>query len=69
MPFAKNIGSNIGKKIRQNLSGKYNSKFLDHAKRSAGDVFQTASKVEIQKIGDLIGNKIANKIRKFLTNS
>ena len=41
-------------------------KLLDHAKQSATDAFKTASKKAIQKIteatGDLIGNKIANKI-------
>ena len=41
-------------------------KLLDHAKQSARDAFKTASEREIQKTpeanGDLIGNKIANKI-------
>ena len=37
------------KNIRQNLSSKYSPKLLDHAKQSATDVFQTASKREIQK--------------------
>ena len=51
------------------LSGKYSEKLLDHAKQSATDVFKTALKRAIQKIaeatGDLIGNKITNRIAKF----
>ena len=46
-----------------------NSKnLLDHAKTSATDVLKTSSKRVIQKTveatGDLIGNKIANRITK-----
>ena len=58
------------------MNGKYipgmlaiSQKLLDHAKQSATDVFKTASKRAIQKTakaaGDLIGNKIANRITKF----
>ena len=58
MSFAKNMG--------RNLSDKYGQKLLDSAKKSAADAIKTASKREIQKIaeatGDLIGNKIADKI-------
>ena len=32
LSFAKNIGKNIGEKIRKNLNGKYSQKLLDHAK-------------------------------------
>ena len=50
------------------MSGKYSQKLLDHAKQSATDTFQIASKRAIQKIveetGDLIGNKIAKRITK-----
>ena len=48
------------------LSNKYGQKLLDSAKKSATDSIKTASKRAIQKIaeatGDLISNKIADKI-------
>ena len=66
--FAKNMGKNIDKNISKNLRGKYNQKLLDHAKKSATDALETTSKRAIQKTaeasGDLIGNKIANRITK-----
>ena len=58
MSFAKNKG--------KSLSNKYGQKRLDSAKKSTTDVIKTASKRAIQKTaeatGDLIGNKIADKI-------
>ena len=58
LSFAKNIG--------KNLSKKYSQKILDSAKKSTTDAIKTASKWAIQKrakeTGDLIGNKIADKI-------
>ena len=42
--FAKNMGKNLGKNISKNLSGKYSQKLLDHAKKSALDSTETASK-------------------------
>ena len=63
------MGKNIDQSIRKNLRGKNSQRLLDHAKQSATDVFKTASKRAIQKTakaaGDLIGNKIANRITKF----
>ena len=54
------------------MSSKYRQKLLDHAKQSSTDLFKTASKRPIQKTaeatGDLIGNKIANKIKKVSKN-
>ena len=51
------------------LSYKYGQKLLDSAKKSTTDAIKTASKRAIQKtaeaIGDLIGNKIADKITCF----
>ena len=51
----------------KNLSNKFGQKLLDSAKRSTTDAIKTASKREIQKTadatGDLIYNKIADKIR------
>ena len=66
------MGKNIGKNISKNLRGKYSQKLLDHAKQSATDAFKTVSKRSIQKIaeanGDLIGNRIADKITKVSKN-
>ena len=60
---------NIGK----NLSNKYDQKLLDRAKKSTTDAIKTASKRPIQKTaeatGDLIGNKIADKITSFSKKS
>ena len=57
----------MDKNTSKKLSGKSSQKLLDHVKQSATNAFKTASKRVIQKktaeaIGDLIGNKIANKI-------
>ena len=50
----------------KNLSNKYGQKRLDSDKKSTTDAIKTASKRVIPKTaeaaGDLIGNKIANKI-------
>ena len=67
MSFAKNIGQNIGKNISKSLTSKYCQKRLDHAKQYTADAFKTSSKWFIQKpvevTGNLIGNKIADKIK------
>ena len=59
LSFAKNIG--------RSLSNKYGKKLLDSAKKSTTDAIKTASKRAIQKTaeapGDLIRNKIADKIK------
>ena len=58
LSFAKNMGTY--------LSSKYGHKLLDSAKKSTTDAVKTASRRAIQKTaeatGDLIGNKIADKI-------
>ena len=63
LPFAKNMG--------KSLSNKYGQKLIDCAKKSTTDALKTASKRTIQKTaeanGDLIGNKIADKIMCFKT--
>ena len=50
----------------RSMSNKYGKKLVDTAKKSATDAIKTASKRAIQSnkeaIGDLIGNKIADKI-------
>ena len=57
---------NMGRHISQKLSSKYSQKVHDHAKQSAADALKTYSKRVIQKtvesIGDLTGNKIADKV-------
>ena len=54
MPFARS------------MSNKYGKKLADAAKKSAADATKTASKRAVQKnaeaTGDLVGNKIADKI-------
>ena len=56
----------FGKNIGKSLSNKNGQKLLDRAKKSTTDAIKTASKRVIQKTaettGDLIGNKIADKI-------
>ena len=56
----------FAKTIDKNLSNKYGQKLLDSPKTSTTDAIKTASKRAIQKTteatGDLIGNKIADKI-------
>ena len=58
LSFAKYMG--------KSLSNKYRQKILDSAKKSTTDAIKIASKIAIQKtaeaIGDLFGNKIADKI-------
>ena len=65
LSFAKNIG--------KNLSNKYGQKIIDTAKKSTTDAIKTASKRAIQKTaeasGDLIGNKIADKITSISNKS
>ena len=50
----------------KNLSNKYSQKIIDTAKKSATDTIKTASQQAIQKTaeatGDLVGNKMADKI-------
>ena len=57
----------------KNLSNKYGEKLLDSAKKSTTDPIKSASKGAIQKtaeaVGDLIGNKIADKIMSVLMKS
>ena len=56
----------VAKNMGKNLSNKYGRKILGSAKKSTTDAIKIASKRQIQKTaeatGDLIGNKIADKI-------
>ena len=62
LSFAKNMG--------KYLSNKYGQKLVDSAKKSTTDAIKTDSKRAIQKTaeepGDLIGNKIVDKITSVL---
>ena len=65
LSFAKNFGIHTSK-VAKNMNNKYSQKLLDSAKKSATDAIKTTSKRAIQKTaeatGDLIYNKIADKI-------
>ena len=73
LSISKNIGKSICKNTSKNLNVEYSKKLLDHAKQSVTDTFKTSSKKVFQKTaevtGDLIDNKIANKITKISKNS
>ena len=62
---AKNIGTHATK-VAKSTSNKSSPKLLDNAKKSTKDAIKTTSKRAIQKdaetTGNLIGNKIADKI-------
>ena len=65
LSFATNIGTHPTK-VAKNMSNKYSKMLLDSAKKSTIDTIKNASKRAIQKTeeatGDLIGNKMTNKI-------
>ena len=73
LSFARNMGKIIGKNVSKDLSCTYSQKLLDHAKKSATDALKTASKRAILKTakanGDLIGNKIVDRITKISKTS
>ena len=70
--FAKNLGTHATKAAK-NLINKYGQKLADSAKKSATDTLKIASKRAIQKTteatGDLVGNKIADKITTYSKKS
>ena len=53
--------------MSQNLSNKYSQKLVNSAEKSTADAIKTASEREIKKraeaTGDLIGDKMADKIK------
>ena len=63
----------FSKNMTKSLSNKYGQKLLDSAKKSRTGATETTSKRAIQKTaeatGDLIGNKIADKIISVSKNS
>ena len=61
--------TNIGKNVNENLSGKHSAsmlairqKLLDHAKQSATDALENASKRASKKTEEATGDLICNKI-------
>ena len=73
LSFPRNMGKDICRSISKILSTKYSQKLLDHAIQSAANAFKTTSKRAFQKTaeatGDLILNKIADRITKVLKTS
>ena len=75
MSFARNIGNKCGKKIfdvSKSMKKKYVKKILDNSLSAGKDFAKIASKKVLTKseegTGDLIGNKIADRITKSARN-
>ena len=79
MSFAKNIGSKYGRKlfdksigVGKKMSNKYGRKILDKSMDAGKDFAKIAGKKVLTKsaeaTGDLIGNKIADRITKSTRN-
>ena len=68
LSFARNLGTHATK-VAKNLNNKYGQKLADSAKKSATDALKIAGKGAIEKTagatGDLVGNKIADKITSY----
>ena len=71
LSFARNIGTHAAK-VAKNMSNKYSQKLAGTAKKSTTDAIKTTSKRAILKIaeatGDLVGKKIADKIKSLSKN-
>ena len=75
MSFARNIGSKYGKKIfdvSKSMKKKYGKEILDNSLSAGKDFAKIAGKKVLDKsakaTGDLIGNKIADRITKSARN-
>ena len=75
MSFARNIGNKYGKKIfdvGKSMKKKYGKKILDNSLSAGKDFTKIVGKKVLTKsaeaTGDLIGNKIADKITKSARN-
>ena len=68
LSFIRNLGTHAIK-VAKNLNNKCGQKLPDSAKKSATDALIIAGKRAIQKTakatGDLVGNKIADKITSY----
>ena len=73
LSFARKFGDKYGKKLRNTATkvgtSKYGKKIIDTTKKQGSEFARTAGKRIVQKsaeaTGDLIGNKIADKITSF----
>ena len=75
MSFAKNIGNKYGRKIFDKsiyVSNKYGKKILDKSMDASKDFAKIAGKKVLHKIaeaiGEMIGNKVADRITKSSRN-
>ena len=75
MSFARNIGNKYGKKIfdvSKSMKNKYGKKILDNSLSAGKDFAKISGKKVLTKsaeaTGDLIGNKIADRITKSARN-
>ena len=75
MSFARNIGNEYGKKlfdVSKSMKNKYGKKILDNSLSAGKDFAKIADKTVLTKsaeaTGDLIGNKIADRITKSARN-
>ena len=75
MSFARNIGNKYGKKIfdvRKSMKKKYGKRILDNSLSAGKDFAKIAGKKVLTKsaeaTGDLIDNKIADRITKSARN-
>ena len=59
--FAKTMGT-YATKVAKNSSNRYSQKLLDTAKKFTADASKRAIQKTAEATGDLIGNKIADKI-------
>ena len=65
--LAKTMGKNIGTNISKNLSVEYSQKLLAHVKQSVIAAIKTGSKRAIKKTAEATGNLICNKIADKIT--
>ena len=73
MSFARNIGNKYGKKIfdvSKSMKNKYGKRILDNSVSAGKDFAKITGKKVLTKsaTGDLIGNKIADRITKSARN-
>ena len=68
LSFHRNMGTHETKVVKS-MSNKYGQKLADTAKKSATNAIKTASKRAIQKIAEVTGDLLANKIFDKITSS
>ena len=63
--LSKNTGKNIAKTLIKNLSSNYSQTFLDHAKQSATDVLETATRRAVKKASETTDDFIFKSLENF----